>query len=266
MAINWFQKKNMIKIFKYHNLFKKISFNDIYALKGKVYRKFSSRETLQFSLENESFFIKRFYGETLVSFIKNLFSFKKEFNNAYREYNAYKIFSKLGIKTPELVAFGSENSFFNQRSFVISRELKNIQQLDVFFVNSKYKTLALKYKAKILKKIVEIINKMHMNKVIHYDLYLCHFLVDINKLKKGTIKIYIIDFHRVEQMQRYSMSRLVKEIGAFFFSMQQIRISFDDCYKLFQGKYEPAIGDSSFYNKVLKRTIYLHKKYDRKFT
>ena len=255
----------MIKIFKYHYLFKKLSFNDIYALKGKIYRKFASRETLQFFLGNESFFIKRFYGETLFSYIKNLFSFKKEFNSADREYNAYKIFSELKIKTPELVAFGAENSFFNQRSFVISRELKNIQQLDVFFVNSKYKTLALKYKVKILKKTVEIINKMHMNNVIHYDLYVCHFLVDVNKLKKGTVEIYIIDFHRVEQMQRHCKSRLVKEIGAFFFSLQQIGISFDDCCKLFRNNYEPLADDASFYSKVLKRTIYLHKKYDRKF-
>lgn len=255
----------MIKIFKYHNLFKNLTFNNIFALKGQVYRKFSSRETIRFFLENKSFFIKRFYGENLLSYIRNFFSFKKEFNSAHREYNAYKMFLKLDIKTAELVAFGSENSFFNQRSFVISQELKNTEQLDVFFVKTKYKGLVLKYKAKILKKLVDIINKMHMNNVIHYDLYLCHFLIDVHKLKKGVLDIYIIDFHRVEKKQRKSMSRLIKEIGAFFFSMQQIGFSYDDCYKLFCKNYKPSDGDANFYNKVFKRMIFLHKKYDRKF-
>ena len=73
----------------------------------------------------------------------------------------------------------------------------------------------------IYKKVVQIINKLHQNGIVHHDLYLCHFLLDLNSLENNkNIKIYLIDFHRLQKNKRVPSGRLIKELGDLLFSVK----------------------------------------------
>ena len=133
----------------------------------------------------------------------NNLGINKDICNAENEHSAYEILQDIGIETPKLVCYGNEKKIWNNRSFVISEEIKNFEQLDFFFSKNKYNKDKKKYQDQIYKKVVQIINKLHQNGIVHHDLYLCHFLLDLNSLdNKKNIKIYLIDFHRLEKKTR----------------------------------------------------------------
>ena len=145
---------------------------------------------------------------------------------------------KIGVETPSLVCYGNEKKLFCNRSFVISEKIKNFEQLDFFFRKAKYRKYQKNYQDQIYKKIVQIINQLHQNSIVHHDLYLCHFLLDLNSLNiKNNIKIYLIDFHRLQKNKSISSRRQIKELGDLFFSIKYF-------------------GDAEIFQKILFTTYY----------
>ena len=201
--------------------FQGASFSTLFNVEGKIIRSGANRETLEFFFKNKRYFIKRFSnGSFLQNFLNNL-GFVKDISDARNEYNAYHFLKEIGVETPNLVCYGNEKKLFCNRSFVISEKIENFVQLDFFFSKAKYLKYQKNYQDQIYKKIVHIINKLHQNGIVHHDLYLCHFLLDLDSLKnKKNITIYLIDFHRLQKNKRISSRRQIKELGDLFFSIK----------------------------------------------
>ena len=201
--------------------FKESSFSDLFNVNGKTIRSGANRETLEFLFKNKKYFIKRFSSGSFLQNILNKLGFVKDVGNARNEFEAYQILKEIGVETAKLVCYGNEKKIWNNRSFVISEEIKNFEQLDFFFSKAKYRKYHKNYQDQIYKKVVQIINKLHQNGIVHHDLYLCHFLLDLNSLdNKKNIKIYLIDFHRLEKKTKVSSKCISKELGDLLFSIK----------------------------------------------
>ena len=221
--------------------FKDLTFEDLFNIEGKTIRACANRETVKFIFKNKKYFIKRFSKGYLLQNYFNELGIVKNVSNASNEYNAYKILKDIGVDTAKLVCYGNEKKIWNNRSFVISEEITNFEQLDFFFTKKKYHKVKKNFEDQIYKKIVEIVSKLHKNGIIHHDLYLCHFLLDLNSLddKKNKPKIYLIDFHRLEKKNTIGMTRLIKELGDLLFSIKYF-------------------GDEEKYQKILKANYFNH--------
>ena len=201
--------------------FKDSSFLDLFNVNGKTIRSGANRETLEFLFKNKKYFIKRFSNGSFLQNILNKLGFVKHVSNARNEFEAYQILKEIGVETAKLVCYGDEKKFFCNRSFVISEKIENFEQLDFFFSKAKYRKYHKNHQEQIYKKVVQIINKLHQNGIVHHDLYLCHFLLDLNSLEnKKNIKIYLIDFHRLQKNKRVPSGRLIKELGDLLFSVK----------------------------------------------
>ena len=201
--------------------FKEFSFSNLFDVNGKSIRIGTNRETLEFTFKNKKYFIKRFSNGSILKSILNKLGFVKDDSNARNEFEAYQILKEIGVETAKLVCYGDEKNFFCNRSFVISEKIENFEQLDFFFSKAKYRKYHKNHEDQIYKKVVQIINKLHQNGIVHHDLYLCHFLLDLNSLEnKKNIKIYLIDFHRLQKNKRVPSGRLIKELGDLLFSVK----------------------------------------------
>ena len=201
--------------------FKEFSFSNLFDVNGKSIRIGTNRETLEFTFKNKKYFIKRFSNGSILKSILNKLGFVKDDSNARNEFEAYQILKEIGVETAKLVCYGDEKKLFFNRSFVISEKIENFEQLDFFFSKVKYRKYHKNHEDQIYRKVVQIINKLHQNGIVHHDLYLCHFLLDLKSLdNKKNIKIYLIDFHRLQKNKRVSSGRLIKELGDLLFSVK----------------------------------------------
>ena len=133
--------------------------------------------------------------------------------------------------------------------------MENVEQLDNFFK----KTKPLAQKKQILIELAKIIRNIQSLGMIHRDLYLCHFWIDLKKLKKNEIKIYIIDLHRAVFKSKLSQNHKMKELSDFIFSLDQVA---SNLVLFFIDEF-----DKNFYinNKVNidNRLNYLKKRYQK---
>ena len=230
----------MLNFYSNIKSFQDVSFEELFNIQGSIVRSSKNRETVAFLFKNKKYFIKRFSKGFLLQNFLNELGIVKDVSNADNEYSAYKILHDIGVETPKLVCYGNEKKSWNNRSFVIAEEIKNFEQLDFFLSKKKYQKVKKNFEDQIYKKIVDIVGKLHKNGIIHHDLYLCHFLLDLKSLDdKKSPKIYLIDFHRLQKKNRIRTSRLIKELGDLLFSIKYF-------------------GDEEKYQKILKANYFNH--------
>ncbi len=255
----------MLNFYSNKKIFKGVSFEHLFNIQGNIVRSNDNRETVKFLFKNKKYFIKRFSKGSLFQNLLNYLGIVKDVSNADNEYKAYQLLQDIGIQTPKLVCYGNEKKIWNNRSFVISEEIKNFEQLDFFFTKRKYQKDKKKFHHQIYKKIVEIVSKLHKNGIIHHDLYLCHFLLDLNSLgDEKRLKIYLIDFHRLQKKNSISTSRLIKELGDLLFSIKY----FDDekkYQKILKANYFNQNFLMTYKNNIQKRADAMLIKYKNKY-
>ena len=255
----------MLNFYSNKKNFKDIGFDGLFNINGNIIRSSKNRETVEFIFKDKKYFIKRFSKGSLLQNFLNKLGIVKDISNANNEYSAYKILHDIGVETPKLVCYGNEKKSWNNRSFVIAEEIKNFEQLDFFFSKRKYQKDKKKFHDQIYKKIVEIVSKLHKNGIIHHDLYLCHFLLDLNSLgDEKSLKIYLIDFHRLQKKNSISTSRLIKELGDLLFSIKY----FDDekkYQKILKANYFNQEFIEIYKNNIQKRSNAMLIKYKNKY-
>lgn len=257
-------KKNIyIEIINFKNYFRNFNFQMFMNMSGKIYRSKDNRQTLFFKIKNQGFYIKKFYNPSLFCYFKVLFRINSSIYSISNELLSFELFRKIGIKTPILIGYGFNKSFLLNESFLISKELKNCQQLDNFIRENIF--LFKQNKIKILNTISDILIKLHKNKVTHNDLYLCHFFISLESLQKNIIDIYLIDFHRVKKHYCNNNRGIVKDLGALYFSMIEVGLTKDDLL-IVENSYIKS-RDTSFndFNVVYERANKLLLKYQRKY-
>jgi heptose I phosphotransferase len=256
----------MLNFYSNIKSFQDVSFEELFNIQGNIVRSSKNRETVAFLFKNKKYFIKRFSKGSLLQNFLNELGIVNDVSNAENEYSAYKILQDIGVETPKLVCYGNEKKIWNNRSFVISEEITNFEQLDFFFNKKKYHKVKKKFEDQVYKEIVEIVSKLHKNGIIHHDLYLCHFLLDLNSLddKKNNPKIYLIDFHRLQKKNSIGTSRLIKELGDLLFSIKYFGDE-EKYQKMLKANYFNRNFLETYDNNIQKRANTMLTKYKTKY-
>ena len=153
-----------------------ISFDQVMAVQGEIFRDVAGRRTLRFIRGQASYFIKTHTGVGWREIFKNLSQGKLPVLGAGNEYKAIRKLEALGIETMTIAGFGERG--FNparKQSFIITEALQNTISLEQLCMDWSEHKPDLAFKRALLIKVAEIARQLHENGVNHRDFYICHF-------------------------------------------------------------------------------------------
>jgi len=240
--------------------FSDMSFDQLMSIQGKPFRDVKGRKTIQIKIAKNSFFIKQHYGVGWAEIFKNLLSFKLPIIGAKTEKKAIQALDRIGIATTPLVAFGERgvNPAIKQ-SFLITRDLGNIISLEDLCRDWKEQAPKPYLKRQLIFAVANLTKKMHEAGLIHRDFYLCHLCLDVDLWKKGEVKLYLIDLHRMLMNQSFGGRGAMKDISALFFSAMDLGLNSEDLHS-FKQYYCPNLPDK-FWVQVKNRANNLYDKF-----
>lgn len=248
-------------------------FENVFKTQGKVFREHKNRKTLLFQKDGKGFFLKIHRGIGIREVIKSLTSFRFPVISIMNEVKAVHVISGIGIDTMRIVGYGVRGiPPAWMESFLITEELVNTVSLETFCKTWKEDPPDFKLKLAIIKKVAEITKSMHRSGINHRDLYICHFLLDLNSIKDdlNLLKIYLIDLHRVQIRKKVPERWIIKDLSGLLFSSIDIGLSRRDLFrfmKLYSDKPLRSIfkNELGFWMRVYKKAISLYKRHSDAF-
>lgn len=219
-------------------------FVEMDRLDGESYRSVKTRETSRFDFNGESYFIKRHYGTTIKEVLKNLATFKMPVLGASQEWNAIEHLHKVGVDTMEGVAFGEKGlNPLTRKSFIITKDLSPVIQLDHFFESEEGKKLSYPKRLAIIERVAIMLKKMHKSGLNHRDCYLCHFLLHTPYEKVEDLKISVIDLHRAQIRQSVPRRWRDKDLIALYYSCLDLHFSDKEICRFMKVYFDKPLKD-----------------------
>ena len=207
-------------------------FAKIFALDGIIYRNKDGRRTLQFTIDGQSYFAKLHHGLGWRRFLRSLLRFKWPISGAENEWRAIKLLEELRIPTTPLVAYGRRgNNPVNKQSFIITKDLTNTVSLEDYCRNWVTEPPSPALKRALIRRVADITGALHRLGLNHCDLYICHFLLNLENDKTPDPKnliLHLIDLHRVRQRKKLPQRWQVKDLAALHFSSFEIGLTLRD--------------------------------------
>lgn len=200
---------------------------DVFALmetlQGKIARELKDRQTLRFDINGQGYYRKWHRGVGWWEIIKNLLQLRLPVLGAKNEWDALNKLRALGIPSLIPLAYGVRgNNPARQQSFIVTRELTEVIQLDHFF--EQY-SVAINTRRRILARVAHIARELHGAGINHRDFYLCHFMLRLASLTAAEPEIYLLDLHRAQVRAQVPERWLVKDLGGLLFSSLNIGFS-----------------------------------------
>jgi len=189
------------------------------TLEGQVYRQKEGRRTFRFELEGRGYFAKVFMGIGWKALLACLLKFRKPVLSAENEWRAIQTLPKIGIPTMRLAGYGKRGRHpVHGQSFIITEELHPTVSLEDFCRNWKTQPPPPSLKQLLIERVAQIARTLHANRIVHRDLYLCHFLLDtsgaIDTDDGESLRLYLIDLHRARAVLRLPRARAEDDIPA----------------------------------------------------
>lgn len=209
---------------------------------GVVVRSKEGRTTQRFEIDGHGFYAKLHEGIGWLEIIKNLLQLRLPITGATNEWNAINYLHELGIDTMTAVAFGARGlNPATQKSYVVTEELTGTLSLAVFAKNWPETPPSFQLKKSIIDKISEMARVIHSNGINHRDLYICHFLLDlqgdVDRLCEKDIRLFLVDLHRAQIRASVPQRWLIKDVGSIYFSSMDIGLTRRDVYRFLKGYY-----------------------------
>ena len=213
-------------------------------LTGEIAREMPDRQTLRFEINDKVYYRKWHRGVGWAEIIKNLVRFRLPVLGARNEWNALNKMYALGIPGLAPVAFGQRGKNpANQQSFIITRELSNVIQLDHFFERRPVSPLI---KRAIIARVAQIARELHAAGINHRDLYLCHFMLceaSLANVARGNPDIALVDLHRAQIRFKVPERWWMKDIGALLFSSLNLNFNRRDYYRFLKIYFDAGLRD-----------------------
>lgn len=198
-------------------------FNLVQELTGKVVREMSDRQTLRVELNGQVYYRKWHRGIGWREIFKNLIRLRLPVLGARNEWDALNKMRALGIPGLVPVAFGERGANpATRQSFIITRELADVIQLDHFFEQREVQPAI---KRALIGRVALIARELHAAGINHRDFYLCHFLLRESSLTTDEQDLTLVDLHRAQLRPRVPERWRVKDIGGLLFSSLNIGFS-----------------------------------------
>ncbi|BBO80580.1 lipopolysaccharide core heptose(I) kinase [Desulfosarcina ovata subsp. sediminis] len=251
---------------------------DIYELlrnmDGHVYRDKEGRRTFRFEHSGKSYFAKVFSGIGWKTLVACLLKFRRPFVSAANEWRAVERLHQLGIPTMRVVGYGRRGrNPAKIESFILTEELKPTTSLEDYcrYWPSNPPSAALK--RALVQRVAEVAKTLHGNGIIHRDLYICHFLLDIACAPlddNGKLaNLFLIDLHRATQNRRLRRRWRVKDVAGLYFSSldigltQRDRLRFMSVYSGLQWR-DTLQCQQRFWKQVERRGKAVYREFRRK--
>ncbi len=206
-------------------------FDTVRELPGHVAREMPDRQTLRFELDGKFYYRKWHRGVGWGEILKNLVRFRLPILGARNEWAALNKMRALEIPGLIPVAFGERGKNpARQQSFVVTRELSEVLQLDHFFQNH---AVHPKLKRALIVKVAKISRELHGAGINHRDFYLCHFMVGNSVITnlEAEPHLTLVDLHRAQLRPQVPERWRVKDIGSLLFSSLNLGFSRRDYYR-----------------------------------
>jgi UDP-glucose:(heptosyl)LPS alpha-1,3-glucosyltransferase len=195
---------------------------DVFSLmenmQGKIAREMKDRQTLRFEMNGQGYYRKWHRGVGWREIIKNCLQLRWPVLGAINEWNALNKLRALNIPSLIPLAYGVRgNNPARQQSFIVTRELTDVIQLDHFFEQH---SVGVKARHRILASVAAIARELHAAGINHRDFYLCHFMLKAQFIADQTLvpEIYLVDLHRAQLRPQVPERWLVKDLGGLLFS------------------------------------------------
>jgi len=236
------------------------SFQYFMGIQGELYRNMNGRRTLRFYIDNDGFFIKQHFGIGWKEVFKNLSQLKLPVIGAKTEYKAINYLHNLSIDTMDIVGFSQKGvNPAALKSFLITKELDNTTSLEDYCASWPKQVPSFREKQVLLKKVADIVKKMHENGMNHRDLYICHFLMrKTNEEAKDDSRLFLIDLHKAQIREKVPERWLIKDLAALYFSAMHIGLTKRDFLrfvKIYRGQTLKSIlgKEAEFWNKIERK-------------
>ncbi|MDF3012965.1 MAG: rfaP [Cellvibrio sp.] len=187
-------------------------------LQGNVAREMQDRQTLRFEINGQGYYRKWHRGVGWREIIKNYLQLRLPVLGASNEWNALNKLRALDLPSLIPLAYGVRgNNPARQQSFIVTRELTDVIQLDHFFEQH---SVGVKARHRILASVAAIARELHGAGINHRDFYLCHFMLKAQFIADQTLvpEIYLVDLHRAQLRPQVPERWLVKDLGGLLFS------------------------------------------------
>lgn len=244
------------------------------TLEGQVYRQKEGRRTFRFELEGRGYFAKVFMGIGWKALLACLLKFRKPVLGAENEWQAIETLPQIGIPTMRLAGYGKRGRHpAHRQSFVITEELHPTVSLEDFCRNWKTQAPPPPLKRILIERVAQIARALHANGIVHRDLYLCHFLLDtsvaIDTDDGESVRLYLIDLHRVAHHRRMKRRWQIKDVAALYFSSMDIGLTQRDLLRFIQAYHQCPWRQvlrerGRFWKKVARRAQAGYREYQRK--
>ncbi|MCL2899302.1 lipopolysaccharide core heptose(I) kinase RfaP [Brenneria tiliae] len=207
-------------------------FKEVDKLDGDIFRALESRRTLRFTLGDQSYFIKIHRGTTLKEALKNLVSLRLPVLGADREWHAIHRLSEAGVDTMRGVGFGQRGlNPLHRHSFIITEDLNPSISLEDYCAEWPRRRPLLREKRAIIRRVAEMVRKMHAAGVNHRDCYICHFLLHLPYTRgSDELKISVIDLHRAQIRKKVPARWRNKDLIGLYFSSLDIGLTQTDIF------------------------------------
>lgn len=245
-------------------------FAKLASLNGEVYRQLEGRKTFRYELDGRGYFVKIHSGIGWGEIFKNLSQLRLPVLGARNEWLAITRLGELHIDTMKVVGFGERGiNPARQQSFLITEELANTVSLEDFCRNWKNVPPPLTLKRTMIRQLGRIARTLHENGVNHRDFYLCHFLLDLGSAHgagpNSSLKMYLIDLHRVQLRRRTPLRWIIKDIAGLYFSSADCGLTKRDVIRFlraYRGKEVRSVlrKDRAMLLRIRRRAEALYRK------
>lgn len=235
-------------------------FETLMQMPGKAFRDVPGRKTMRIEIAGKSYFIKQHFGVGWDEIFKNLISFKTPILGAMTEVHAIQKLDEIGIPTTPLIAYGQQGcNPATMKSFVMTEDLGYIDSLEDICADWQQNPPDAVFKQKIIIAIAQLAAKLHGAGLCHRDFYLCHFVLKKDTLINESLKLHLIDLHRMLQGEKVNSSAVMKDIASLVFSAKDSGFSAED-WALFKQHYLKQSDD--FWQQVETRADKLYAKFN----
>ncbi len=237
-------------------------FDNVKNLTGSVAREMPDRQTLRFEIAGKGYYRKWHRGVGWREIIKNLLMLRLPVVGAKNEWDALNKLQALNIPSIIPLAYGEQGKHpATKRSFIVTRELANVMQLDHYFEQHHPDFIQ---KRMLIERVAMIAREMHAAGINHRDFYLCHFMLDKGFLiESRSPEVYLVDLHRAQCRHRVPLRWQIKDLGALYFSILNLGFTRADVFRFLRVYYADelrAIAESrsSFLLAVVKRAAKIY--------
>jgi len=245
-------------------------FEAAFRLTGESFRRVKSRHTFRFEADGMGYFAKLHTGCGWHEILKNLLQLKRPVMDAGQEYRALIHLARIGVDTMTPCAYGCKGSNPAGRiSFLVTAELKNTISLEDYCRDWRTNPPPFAVKTALIRKLGEMVGKMHGSGLNHRDCYLCHFLLEKGTEKKESPTLYVIDLHRAQIRKRVPAHYRIKDVGGLYFSAMDAGLTRNDLLRFIRAYSglplrEALARHRSFYPAVDETARALYRKVHKK--